>query len=42
MRKLADADLDQFLALASVRADRSMTLTNANANRVVSADGRLV
>jgi hypothetical protein len=37
MHKLTDADLDQFLA-----PDRSMTFTNANANRVVPGNGRLV
>jgi hypothetical protein len=39
MHKPTDADLDQFLAL---RTDRAMTLTNANGNRVLSGNARLV
>jgi hypothetical protein len=42
MHKLTDADLDQFLALTSARTERSMTVTNANANPVVPDNGRLV
>ena len=39
MHILTDADLDQFLDL---RTDRSMTVTNANANPGVTGDGRPV
>ena len=42
MRKLSDADLDQFLALTSARTDGSMTVTNANANPCGPVNGRLV
>lgn len=40
MHNLTDADLDQFLALTSARADGSMTVKNANANP--PGNGRLV
>jgi hypothetical protein len=42
MHILTNADLDQFLDLTSARTDRSMTVTTANANPVVSGNGRLV